>query len=144
MVDPLIDIVAQHQGHVYVHSGTPDYSLPFEICELAARHPGVNFIMGHCGNIDVFWSQALATGLRPGLSNVYYEPSHISFLSVVKDFVDQLGAHKVVFASDSPVGSLKLELNKFMQLGIDSESLKRILGGNLQKIIDGNTSLPMN
>ena len=29
MLDPMIDLVRQYSGHVYVHSGTPDYSLPF-------------------------------------------------------------------------------------------------------------------
>lgn len=135
MVDPLIDIVRQYKGHVYTHSGTPDYSMPYEICELADRHPDVNFIMGHSGNIDVFWEHALASGMKPGLKNVFYDPSHIAFLNEIKDFVEKLGSDKVIFASDSPAGSMKLEMNKLKLLGLDDETMSLILGGNMARIL---------
>lgn len=135
MMDPLIDLVKQYKGHVYVHSGTPDYSMPYEICELADRHPDVNFIMGHSGNIDVFWEHSLASGIKPGLKNVFYDPSHITFLNEIKDFVTKLGADKVIFASDSPAGSMKLEMNKLKIFGFDDKTMSMILGGNMERIL---------
>lgn len=135
MMDPLIDLVRQYNGHVYVHSGTPDYSMPFEICELADRHPQVNFIMGHSGNIDVFWVHALEAGKKPRLQNVFFDPSHISFLDEIKDFVENLGVDKVIFASDSPAGSMRLELEKLRMLGYGEDILSAITGGNMERIL---------
>ena len=136
MLDPLIEMVHLHKGHVYVHSGTPDYSLPFEVCELASRHPDVNFIMGHSGLVDVFWNQAVASAKRPGLKNVYYDTSHICFVGDIKKAVEELGADRFVFGSDSPVGSLKLELFKLKNIGIDEKSLSLILGENMAGILN--------
>jgi len=135
MLDPLIDLVQLHGGHAYVHSGTPDFSLPFEVCDLAMRHPGVDFIMGHSGFVDVFWNQAVYSAIRPGLTNIYYDTSHISFVGEIRDAVRKIGAQRFVFGSDSPAGSLGLELYKIGLLGLSKEEESMILRGNMAKIL---------
>lgn len=135
MLDPLIELVRQHKGHVYIHSGTPDYSLPFEICDIAIRHPDVNFIMGHSGFVDVFWNQAVSSAFRPGLKNVYYDTSHICFVGEITSAIQRAGAERFVFGTDSPAGSLGLEVFKMQNLGIDEDNLALIMGGNMCKIL---------
>jgi hypothetical protein len=134
-LDPLLELVRERGGHVYVHSGTPDYSMPFEICDLAARHPGVNFIMGHSGWTDIFWRQAFSSAIRPGLPNVYYDPSHVCFISEIGDAIQRVGAQRFVFGSDSPAGSLKQELWKIRGLAVGEPALTRIFSENMLSIL---------
>ena len=136
IVEPLIDVVAHYKnGPIYVHSGTMDYSMPYDICELASRHPEVDFILGHCGNIDVFWGLTCSIQGRPALANTYVECSHVCFISGLEDQIKQYGPERFLFGSDSPQGSLKLELNKVKEFGFNQDGKHRMLGGNMAKLL---------
>ena len=54
LVYPLVEIAADSDVPVYVHSGTAHYGEPFKTAELARRFPQVTFVMGHAGASD-FW-----------------------------------------------------------------------------------------
>lgn len=58
-LDPICDVVEEHNGIVLSHDGTPPYATALQIAALARRHPHVPFVLGHGGLHDT-WREALA------------------------------------------------------------------------------------
>lgn len=52
-------VAQEFDGFLFFHDGTPPFSLPTQIGELASKWPDVRFVLGHCGLLE-FWRDALA------------------------------------------------------------------------------------
>jgi uncharacterized protein len=57
-VDPICEVVAEYEGIVLSHDGTPPYATALQIAALARRHPRVPVVLGHGGLHDT-WREAL-------------------------------------------------------------------------------------
>jgi predicted TIM-barrel fold metal-dependent hydrolase len=137
ILDPLIREVEARQGLVYLHTGTAEYSLPLEAIDLARRFPLVPFILGHAGLVDVYWRHCWEV-LR-SCPNTLVETSHVTFTGVFRQPIEELGASRFVFGSDSPVGSMSLERWKLERMGLPG--IEKILGENAQHLLSRKRSL---
>src|SRR5262249_22964211 len=72
LVWPLLEVAGEERVPVYIHTGTPGNSSPWQIVDLAERYPTVDLIMGHCGATD-FWNDVIESG--KAARNVYLEAS---------------------------------------------------------------------
>ena len=135
MVDPLIEVCRKYRKPAYVHTGTPSFALPLQLCYLARRFPDVNFIMGHCGANDFVYD--IDASMR-GMENLYLETSLNyceTIFKVVEDYPD-----RVIFGSDSPRSPLEFELGKALKASEDPDVMEKFLGGNLLRILEGGAS----
>ncbi len=65
--------------------------------------------------------------------NVYFDTS-LSSVDTLQTFVNILGSKRIIFGSDLPFSTMKVELEKIYRLEIDSMEKRRILGENIARI----------
>jgi predicted TIM-barrel fold metal-dependent hydrolase len=96
-LDPIMEVVAAHDGILLCHDGTPPYSTAGQIAMLARRHPTVPVVLGHAGLHDL-WRESLTFATE--VENLYLclcgTPPYAS-----KAILDRAPAHKVLFGTDA-------------------------------------------
>lgn len=96
-LDPIMEVVASHNGIVLCHDGTPPYSTAGQIAALARRHPTVPIILGHAGLHDLWRESILMT---QETENLYIcicgTPPYAA-----KQILDRAPSHKVLFGTDA-------------------------------------------
>ncbi len=114
VADPVLEAAEEAGLPVYVGTGTPAYALPLQLTEVARRHPGVRFVMGHMGHSD-FWIDAIpAAEAAPNIyAELSYKQPHVILAAVAA-----LGPGRAVYGSDAPFNEMRLELAKFRQAGL--------------------------
>jgi predicted TIM-barrel fold metal-dependent hydrolase len=97
ILDPIMEVVAEHNGILLCHDGTPPYSTAGQIAALARRHPEVPIVLGHAGLHDL-WRESLA--YTQDTENLYIcicgTPPYAA-----KRIVEQAPAGKVLFGTDA-------------------------------------------
>jgi uncharacterized protein len=73
VADELLQAAGQLDVPVYVHTGPHSSGAPAQVVLLAARHPGVSFILGHCGSTD--YASDMTAVLEAATKNVWFETS---------------------------------------------------------------------
>lgn len=132
LVFPLVEAAVALRIPVYIHSGTPVFSLPLQIVDLAERYPEATFIMGHMGGAD-FYVDVPSSAYRT--SNVYYETSLTCHVGYVDEIVKEAGHERVLFGSDSPTSQLEVELLKIRMAILTDEQRSDILGTNALRLL---------
>ncbi|MBV6434575.1 MAG: hypothetical protein IANPNBLG_04834 [Bryobacteraceae bacterium] len=136
-LDPIVEAAASMNAVIFQHTwhkttgNLRGESEPADVATLAGRHPGVPIICGHSGGE---WE----TGIRAirHLPDVYADvaggdPTN----GFVEMAVRELGAHRVLYGSDSPGRSYASQLAKVMGADISEADRKLILGENLKRMM---------
>lgn len=131
LVHPLIELAGELGVPVYIHTGTPAYAQPFQCSELARRFPEVDIIMGHMGSTD-FWMDALPAALQS--ENIYVDTSW-SLPEKVKRAVAALGPDRVLFSSDSPLSTLRVEMGCRRATALPGPVHDQVMGHNLLRLL---------
>jgi len=115
---------------VMVHTGgAPSVALRWEnsrpayFASAAARYPEVTFIFAHCGDVG-WWQEAMqAAGW---LKNVYVDLSlwqkpykkmpKDRFYQWLRNLIDNVGAEKILFATDAPYPNLMCPLKEWVKV----------------------------
>jgi predicted TIM-barrel fold metal-dependent hydrolase len=96
-LDPIMEVVAENNGILLCHDGTPPYSTAGQIAALARRHPDVPVVLGHAGLHDL-WRESLA--YTQDTENLYIcicgTPPYAA-----KQILDEAPAGKVLFGTDA-------------------------------------------
>jgi predicted TIM-barrel fold metal-dependent hydrolase len=116
---------------MFFHTGTPAFSTPTQLAELALRYPKVNFIMGHMGSTD-FKMEATAAATQA--DNIYLDTSWI-LPELVTRAVETVGAERVLFSSDSPLSTLSIELGCRRAAKLSDEERAQVMGGNMLRLL---------
>ena len=130
--DPLVEAATELGLPIYIHSGTPVFSLPLQIIELAERHPASTLIMGHMGGAD-FYVDVPSSAHRA--ANVYYETSLTCHIGYVDEIVLQAGHERVLFGSDSPTSQQAAELLKIRLAILTDAQRQDVLGNNVLRLL---------
>ena len=117
---------------IYIHSGTPVYSLPLQIIELAERYPDGRFIMGHMGGADFYVDVPSSAYRAP---NVYYETSLTCHVGYVDEIIVSAGHSRVVFGSDSPTSQQAAELLKIRLAILTDAEREDVFGNNILRLL---------
>ncbi len=131
IVDPLVEVCVAHDKTIYSHTGTPICSMPFQLAELARRHPQARFVMGH-----VAWSDFCAYDVIPAAlqaRNIFVETS-CAGPSFVGRLISEIGAERVVFGSAYPRSRYRFEVNKITDLNLRSEALRKVMCENARAL----------
>lgn len=108
----------------------PGESTPYDLVELARRHPGANFVCCHTGGD---WERGIRV-IRDA-KNVLAEMAGFDPTSGVLEMaVRELGAERVVYGSDVGGRSFASQLAKIMGADIPDSAKELVLGGNLRRL----------
>ena len=136
-LDPICERAAELGAPVLQHTwlkitgNNPWEPTPFHLAELAARHPDVDFILGHSGGN---WEMGFR--IVEDLPNVYAEVSGGDpELGQTEMGVAMLGADRIVYGSDAPGRSFASQIAKVHGADISDEDRAKILGGNMQRML---------
>ena len=109
----------------------------FSLLKLAKNFPSLKLIILHAVYTMEFYVEMLiALKTMPEIENVYFETS-CSILYGILELIKIFGADRVLFGSDSPTATpFELEYNKIASLRIPKEDKRKILGGNIKRLLN--------
>jgi len=133
MIHPLIEIARRHEKPVYFYTGTPIYGLPLNLANLALKFPEVTFIMGTMGASD-YWGDVVPSMRLAG--NIYVETSlNTNVPAVFPGFVGEFGFDRILFGSNYPYSSYRLECEKILLCGFGAVENVKIFFDNARELL---------
>lgn len=129
----LIRLAAAHRAPTLFHCGDEPLTTPLEIALAAEQCLDATIILGHMGgyfHVD----DALRVAERH--ANVVLETSAMPYPDKIRQAVDRIGPERVVFASDGPVCSPRLEVEKIRLAGLSPEAERLVLGVNAERLLE--------
>lgn len=130
---PVLSHVSEPVGHVYPGKS---HVAPEQFWRLARAFPENRFIAAHWGGGLPFYE--LMPEVRLDLRNVQYDTAAGRLLyvpSIVPLALRLLGPGKVLWGSDFPVLSQRLDLRTIAQLDLDAEARAQLLGGSCRDLL---------
>jgi predicted TIM-barrel fold metal-dependent hydrolase len=138
-VVPFLEFARRHGLPVMVHCGRWQEMSGYALAlETAARYPKVDFILSHMGGDQPELAMGTIDAITGrGLSNVYLGTEGVREYWAVQRAVDEIGADRVIFGSDFPLGHPRMYLGLIDALRISREQRDSILGGNVVRLLGG-------
>jgi len=109
-------IILSHQW------GAPEF-----LDSLARRYPDISF---HIGHLNLRYAEAVRNN-----GNVYTTTTFVPWPGAIAEAVETFGADKILFGSDFPDLDVSLNLGPLLTARIRDEDKIKILGGNMQRIL---------
>jgi len=136
-LDPIVERATALQAPIVQHTwmkvggNEPGESTPYDIVELAARHPGARLICGHAGGD---WELGIRVVRSSKTLCVELAGSHptAGFMEMA---VRELGAERIIYGSDAFGRSFASQLGKVMGAEIPESARRLIFGENLRRIL---------
>lgn len=119
--------------HTWINSmgDGPGESTPFDLVELARRHPQAKFICGHTGGNWEIGIRAIRE-----TANIYADTAGSDPTAGFTEMaVRELGAERVIYGSDVGGRSFGSQVAKVLGANIPEDAKKLILGGNLRRLL---------
>jgi predicted TIM-barrel fold metal-dependent hydrolase len=134
---PFLDFAARESLPVMVHCGRWQEMASYRLALEAARtHPGCVFILSHMGGDTPDLEMGTIEGIdKGGLDNVYLGTEGVREYWAVERAVEVLGADRVIFGSDFPLGHPRMYMGVIDALKIGDRDRALILGSNILKLI---------
>lgn len=136
-LDPICERAAELGAPILQHTwlkitgNLPYESTPWDVAEIARRHPDVNFILGHSGG-----NWEMGYRIVQDLPNIYAEVAGGDpELGQTEMGVAMLGADRIVYGSDAPGRSFASQIAKVRGADISDGDRAKILGGNMQRML---------
>jgi predicted TIM-barrel fold metal-dependent hydrolase len=136
-LDPIVERAVSLKVPILQHTwiktngNEPGESTPYDLVELARRHPQAQFICGHTGGN---WE----LGIR-AIRDVKNVCAEIAGSDPTSGFVEmavrELGAERVVYGSDAGGRSFASQMAKVIGAEIPDSAKEMILGGNLRRLL---------
>lgn len=120
--------------HTWLNSegNGPGESTPYDVVELARRHPKARLICGHTGG-----NWELGIRIIRHTKNVYADIAGSDPTSgFVEMAVRELGADRVLYGSDVGGRSFASQVAKVLGAEIPDEAKEMILGGNIRRLLE--------
>jgi predicted TIM-barrel fold metal-dependent hydrolase len=136
---PLLRFARDEGLAVMVHCGRWQEMSSYRFAlEAAAKYPEVRFVLSHMGGDTPELETATIEGLAGGgLANVLLGIEGVREYWAVQKAVDDLGADRVVFGSDFPLGHPRMYMGLVDALKITAEQKSLIMGGNALRLVGG-------
>jgi predicted TIM-barrel fold metal-dependent hydrolase len=136
-LDPIVERAISLKVPILQHTwikaagNEPGESTPYDLVELAKRHPQAQFICGHTGGNWELGIRAIRD-----MKNVYAEIAGSDPTSGFTEMaVRELGAERVIYGSDVGGRSFASQLAKVVGAEIPDSAKELILGGNLRRLL---------
>jgi uncharacterized protein len=137
-LDPIVERAVSMNVPILQHTwlnsegNGPGESTPYDIVELAKRHPKAQLICGHTGG-----NWELGIRIIRDSKNVYAEIAGSDPTSgFVEMAVRELGAERVIYGSDVGGRCFASQVAKVLGADIPDEAKELILGGNARRLLE--------
>jgi predicted TIM-barrel fold metal-dependent hydrolase len=130
----LIRQAAAYQAPVLFHCGDEPLTTPLQITQAAEQVPEAAIILGHMGGY-FHVEEAIETAAR--VPNLYLETSAMPYPRLIRRAIDAIGPRRVLFASDGPGCSPRLEVHKVELAGLDEEERELVFHANIEGLLNG-------
>lgn len=135
-LDPIVERAIAMKAPILQHTwlksegNLPGESTPYDLVELARRHPDANFICAHTGGDWERGIRIIRTTKNICAEVAGFDPT----AGVVEMAVRELGTERVVYGSDVGGRSFASQLAKVMGADIPDSAKELVLGGNLRRL----------
>lgn len=130
----LIRAAAAHSAPTLFHCGDEPLATPLTVARAAAACPQATIILGHMGG---YFHVDEAIEVAEALENVVLETSAMPYPSKIAEAVQRIGASRVLYASDGPACSPRIEVEKVRLAELPPEAEQLVFSGNATRILDG-------
>lgn len=131
---PIYEFANERGLTIITHTDEGPQSHPRFLNEIAPRYPNANFVAGHSGNTPEPRAQAIAAARAH--PNVYLETcSSFRTPGVIEQLVNEAGADRVLFGSDTPLMDPRIQIGKIITANISDEAKRLVLGGNARRLL---------
>jgi hypothetical protein len=129
----LIRAAAEHDAPTLFHCGDEPMTTPLAVARAAVACPEATIILGHMGG---YFHVDEAIEVAEEFENVVLETSAMPFPDKIREAVERIGASRVLYASDGPACSPRIEVEKvrLARLAADAEPL--VFAGNALRLLD--------
>lgn len=134
-----IDSVIVYRIAEWVAAARPDIPIIFDngkptspnqlIGDLAETFPDVTFILAHMRGGDFIEVTAAH-------DNIFIQTTGVPQVEVVQQYVDELGADRVMMGSDSPYNSMENEVMKVEALQLSEAEKLMVFSGTAKKVLN--------
>jgi predicted TIM-barrel fold metal-dependent hydrolase len=127
----LVQRTAEHGWPTLAHCADEQLCTPLAWAQTAEACPEATLILGHMGGYHHV-DEAIEVALR--FSNVVLETSMAPYPAKIAEAVERLGAERVIYASDGPFCSPRVEVEKVRLAGLDPSAERLVLGENARRL----------
>jgi uncharacterized protein len=130
----LVKKAAVFNAPILLHSGDEPLSLPQQFTRLAEEAPEATIILAHMGGYHHTDDAILVC---EKYDNLLVDTSACPYPHKIKEAIERLGAHRVLFGSDGPGCNPKLELQKIRRIELSEKKQQLVLHDNIMSILEG-------
>lgn len=129
----LLRVAAKWHAPTLFHCGDEEFSLPFQIAQAAALVPEAKIILGHMGG---YFHVEDAIAAAKEYPNLILETSAMPYPSMIARAVNEIGAERVLFASDGPGCDPSIEVAKVRAAGLSADQERLLFAENIERLLD--------
>jgi predicted TIM-barrel fold metal-dependent hydrolase len=129
----LIRVAAEHRAPTLFHCGDEPLTTPLSVARAAAACPEATIILGHMGgyfHVD----EAIAVAER--YENIVLETSAMPYPEKIRQAVTRIGATRVLYASDGPACSPRIEVEKVRLARLAPEAERLVFAENALRLLE--------
>jgi uncharacterized protein len=128
----LIRIAAARGAPTLFHCGDEPLATPLAIARAAAACPEATIVLGHMGG---YFHVDEAIDVADRHPNIVLETSAMPYPAKIREAVERIGPSRVLYASDGPACSPRIEVEKVRLAGLDAEAERLVLGENAARLL---------
>ena len=130
LLDPILHACRENGLIVSMHTGDDAACTPFQLKEMAVAFPDLQFVLIH-GGFRMLIEDAIQ--VAKDCPNVIIDQTAGSSWQL-RRALDELGAERILYGSDSPFMDTRVELKRFRVAIQDPTELALAIGGNAQRL----------
>jgi uncharacterized protein len=141
-LQPVFALANERRLPVLVHAGRGIPALGRHSVDATGRHPGMRLILAHAGISDLAW----IWHETPDHPNLFFDTSWWSPADLQALFA-LVAPGQILMASDAPYGSptwaTVMSARNALQVGLDAEQTRGVLGGQALRLVNGEEPLDL-
>jgi hypothetical protein len=132
IMDPLMELCAPAGAPVVAHTLADNcFTMPYNLMDLADRHPRVNIVMLHAATQWGFYDALEASRTRP---NLFVGTTNLP-TALLAEGVNRIGAERFVFEADAPYLDYVIEIANVRAALKKDKDQELVLGGNMARLL---------
>ena len=129
----LIRVAAAHDAPTLFHCADEPMATPLAVARAARAVPEATIILGHMGG---YFHADEAIRVAEAHANIVLETSAMPFPARIREAVSRVGAHRVLYASDGPACSPRIEVEKVRLAELSAADEQALFVDNAMRLLE--------